>query len=79
MICVHSFNHFHGTFISLDAGKWSDSRPGRFTAHGNSPRFPLYRRQGGPQSRSGRYGEDKNLFPLLRISNPDSMIIQPVA
>jgi hypothetical protein len=27
-------------------------------------RYPLNRRLGGPQSRPGRYGENKNVFPL---------------
>jgi hypothetical protein len=30
---------------------------------GKSPRYPLYRRLGGPQSRSGRGGEEKNSQP----------------
>jgi hypothetical protein len=30
---------------------------------GMSPRYPLDRRLGGPQSQSGRYGKEKN--PLL--------------
>jgi hypothetical protein len=30
----------------------------------NSPRYPLDRRLGGPQSRPGLYGEQKTLFPL---------------
>jgi hypothetical protein len=34
---------------------------------GNCSWYPLYRRLGGPQSRSGRYGEEKNLLPLPRI------------
>jgi hypothetical protein len=29
--------------------------------------YPLYMRLGGPQSRSGRCGEDKNVFPLAGI------------
>jgi hypothetical protein len=33
----------------------------------NSPRYPLYRRLGGPQSWSGRYVEEKNLLPLAGI------------
>jgi hypothetical protein len=33
---------------------------------GKSPRYPLDRRLGGPQSRSGRCGEDKNLLRLPR-------------
>jgi hypothetical protein len=30
---------------------------------GKSPRYPFYRRLGGPQSRSGRYGELKIFHP----------------
>jgi hypothetical protein len=30
---------------------------------GKSPRYPFYRRLGGPQSRSGRYGEAKIFYP----------------
>jgi hypothetical protein len=32
-----------------------------------TPRYPLYRRLGGPQSRSGHRGKRKNPFPLPRI------------
>jgi hypothetical protein len=35
----------------------------------NGPRYPFDRRLGGPQSRSGPSGEDKNLLPC-RESNP---------
>jgi len=36
---------------------------------GNSPRYPLDRRMGGPQSRPGRGGQDKNpsLFRELNL------------
>jgi hypothetical protein len=49
----------------LDLGikwRWAVS----FTPQGKRPRYPLDRRLGGPQSRSGRCGEEKNL-ELLRI------------
>jgi hypothetical protein len=39
-----------------------------------SPRYPLTRRLGGPQSRSGRRGEDNILD-----SNSDPSVVQPVA
>jgi hypothetical protein len=42
---------------------------------GESPRYPLDRRLGGPQSRSGRHGE--NYWPY-RDSNSDSSVVQPV-
>jgi hypothetical protein len=43
------------------------SRPDRFTSRGNSSRYPLYRRLGGPQFRSGRCGEEKNCLLLPGI------------
>jgi hypothetical protein len=39
--------------LALDEGGWSTPRPGRFTP-GKETRYPLYRRLGGPQGRSGR-------------------------
>jgi hypothetical protein len=41
-----------------------------------SPCYPLDRRMGGPQSRSGSGGEEKNSQPLSGIETP---IIQPAA
>jgi hypothetical protein len=32
-----------------------------------SPRYPFYRRLGGPQSRSGRYGEGKILTIIISV------------
>jgi hypothetical protein len=43
-----------------------------------SPPYPLDRRLGGPQSRSGR-GDEKNSQPPPRESNPRTPIVQPVA
>jgi hypothetical protein len=42
---------------------------------GNLPRYPLDRRLVGPQTRSGRYGEETNLAPAGN-RNP---VVQPVA
>jgi hypothetical protein len=42
---------------------------------GKNPCYPLYRRLGGPQSRSGRGDEEKNSRPLLGL---EPLIIQPV-
>jgi hypothetical protein len=42
------------------------------------PWYPLDRRLGGLQSRSGRGGEEKNSQPR-RESNPRTPIVQPVA
>jgi hypothetical protein len=43
---------------------------------GKSPWYPLSRRLGWPQSRSGRDGEEKNSHPLPGLELP---IIQPIA
>jgi hypothetical protein len=44
-------------------------------------RYPPDRRLGGPQSRSGRYGEEKNLLPGIKIRSlgpPDrSLVAKP--
>jgi hypothetical protein len=48
---------------ALDEGEWSASCPGRFTPQGKSSCYPLDRRLGGLQSRSGRSGEEKNSQP----------------
>jgi hypothetical protein len=45
---------------------------------GKSPRYPFYRRLGGPQSRSGLYGEAK-IFTLSGLELPLPLIVQPVA
>jgi hypothetical protein len=43
------------------------------------PYYPLDRRLGGLQSRSGRGGEEKNSNLPHRESNPRTPIVQPVA
>jgi hypothetical protein len=43
---------------------------------GKNPWYPSDRRLGGPQSRSGRRGEEKNFQPLPGLEPP---IFQPVA
>jgi hypothetical protein len=45
---------------------------------GKSPRYPFYRRLGGPQSRSGRYGEVKNFYPSGTWT-PAPLVVQLVA
>jgi hypothetical protein len=59
-------------FSALDGGGWSTSRPGRFTP-GKESRYPLYRRLGGPQGRSGRV---RKISPPLGL---DPRTVQPVA
>jgi hypothetical protein len=41
---------------ALDGGEWSASHPGCALPPGKEPRYPLDRRLGGPQSRSGHRG-----------------------
>jgi len=50
----------------MDAHEWSTSWPGRFNP-GEEPRYTVYRSLGGPQSRSGRFGEEKNLLSLQKF------------
>jgi hypothetical protein len=57
---------------ALEGGEWSASRPGRSLPPGKT-RYPLYRRLGGPQGRSGQ---------VRKISPPpgfDLRNFQPVA
>jgi hypothetical protein len=64
----------------LDLGtrwRWVASfTPRPLYTQGKCPWYPLDRRLGGPQSRSGRGGEEKNSQPLPGAEFP---IIQPVA
>jgi hypothetical protein len=48
-------------------GGWSTPRPGRFNP-GKEIRYPLYRRLGGPQGRSGRV---RKTLPATGIQSPD--------
>jgi hypothetical protein len=50
--------------------------PRTLYSRGKSPRYPLDRRLGGPQSRSGRFGEEKILDPTGTL-NP--LVVQPVS
>jgi hypothetical protein len=56
---------------------WSASRPGRALAWGKDPRYPLHKRLGGPQSRSGQRLEEKS-FRLCRGSNLDRPVVQSI-
>jgi hypothetical protein len=69
-VYLHSF-----LTSAVDGIDWSASRPGRLSP-GKGPTFPLVRRLGGPQSRSGCGGEEKNSQLLPRIEPPT---IQSVA
>jgi len=55
----------------LEGGEWSAARPGRTLPPGKTW-YPFYRRQGGPQGRSGR---EENLVPTgIRLRT-----VQPLA
>jgi hypothetical protein len=58
---------------ALAGGEWLTSRSGRFTPR-KDPRYPFYRRVGGPQSRSGRCDENNPAFPGIE---PQSSNLQP--
>jgi hypothetical protein len=60
--------------FALDECQWSTSRPGRFTP-GKESWYPLNRRRGGSQSRSGRFEGGKTLFPVPGF---EPQIVQPV-
>jgi hypothetical protein len=64
--------------LTLDESEWSASRPSRYILLEKSPRCPLDRRLGGPQSRSGPCGVEKNFLPLSWIERRPSSL-QPVA
>ena len=55
---------------ALEGGQWSAARPGRTLPPGKT-RYPLYRRLGGPQ---GRSGQAENLAP----PGFDPRTVQPV-
>jgi len=64
------------TFLTstLDWGGHRHARP--LYIRGKSPRYPLDRRSGGAKSRSGRGGEEKNIFIPAENRTP---VIQLVA
>ena len=55
---------------ALVEGEWSAASPGS-TLHPGKTQYPLYRRQGGPQGRTGRA---KNLANRDSIPGPSSHI-----
>jgi hypothetical protein len=73
------YSFYSLTTSALDGGEWSVSRPGGDLTPGKDPQYPLDRRLGEPQSRSGRRGYRKNPFRLCRGSNLDRPVVQPVA
>jgi hypothetical protein len=53
--------------------------PSALYPQAKDPRYPLYWRLGGPQTRSGHRGYRKKSFRLCRGSNLDQLVVQPVA
>ena len=56
--------------------EWSTSCLGRLTP-GKEPRYQLQKRLGGPQSRSGRFGENSFAFAGNRTPTPQPFSPQP--
>ena len=65
-VLFHSF-----LTLAVDGGEWSTSLPGRFNP-GQVPRYWLKRRLRGPQSRYGRFSQQKYFAPKIisRIEFP---------
>jgi hypothetical protein len=63
---------------AIAGGEWSASRSDHFTPGERAPRYPLDRRLGGPQSRSGRRGE-KEILDHTGTRTPTPFVVQPVA
>jgi hypothetical protein len=61
------YSFYSITTSALDGGEWSASRPAALYPRGKDPRYPLYRRLGGPQIRSGHRGYRQNPLPLPGI------------
>jgi hypothetical protein len=55
---------------ALEGGEWSASHPGRALPPGKEPRYPLYRRLGGPQSRSGCRGLEEKFCASVMDRTP---------
>jgi hypothetical protein len=53
--------------------------PAALQPQAKDPRYPLYRRLGGPQSRSGHKRLEEKSFRLCRGANLDRMVVQPAA
>jgi hypothetical protein len=64
--------------LALVGGEWSDSRPGHFIPGERAPQYPVDRRLGGLQNRSGRLGEEKILNSIMTW-NSNSSVVKPVA
>jgi hypothetical protein len=71
--------YLHSLFDLGTRWRWVVSfTPRPLYPQGKSPWYPLYRRLGGPQSRSGHDGKEKNSQPPPGI-DPRTPIVQPTA
>jgi hypothetical protein len=70
------YSSAHSLPRTLDGGKWSASRPGRFTPRERAPGTQWVGGWVGLLSRSAHRGEEKNSQPLPGLEPP---IMQPVA
>jgi hypothetical protein len=50
------YSSYSFSTLALHGGDWSALSPGRAIPRGKDPRYPFYRRLGGPQSRFGHNG-----------------------
>jgi hypothetical protein len=64
---VCRYSSTHSLVSAVDGGKWSASQHQPLYPQGKSPWYPLDTRLGGPQSYSGRGGEEKNSQPPPEI------------
>jgi hypothetical protein len=69
-------HEFHTS--TLDGGEWPVLRPA-VLLRAKSPRYPLVRRLGGPQNRSGSCGEEKKSLAPTGNGTPDSSAVEHTA
>jgi hypothetical protein len=60
---------------ALEGGEWSASRPSSLTPRERDRQYPLDRRLGGPQSRSGHGGEEKNPHAVPGLEPPITLLV----
>jgi hypothetical protein len=70
VLCIDgSIKEFLSLTSTLDGGGWVTPRLGHFTP-GKERRYPLYRRQGGPQGRSGEGAKSLGLTGIRSADLP---------
>jgi hypothetical protein len=73
------YSSFSFSTSALDEGECQLHAPAALYPRGKRPRYPLYWRLGGPQSRSRHRGYRKNPLYLRQRSNLDRPVVQSVA